>query len=326
MLITYVHGLGLLGIYLPMLRSMFKLFSLLALALPLVSFAQDAPIVKYGRIDRVELPSGYVATRPIDIWLPAGYAPTKRYAVLYMQDGQSLFDSTHSASKTEWQVDETLTGLMRAGKIRDVIVVAIHNTDKNRHAEYWPQKAWGMMEPLYQQKILAQGDGLGKLGMMASAPFADAYVSYIVREIKPFIDKNYSVIPDAANTFIAGSEMGGLVALYALCEHPEVFGGAACLSTHWTGQRVDNTYVPGSLMEYLKKNLPTAGNHKLYFDHGTLGTDKLYAPHQKTADAILLAKKWTPAQWMSKVYPGADNSDKAWGARLATPMTFLLKR
>jgi predicted alpha/beta superfamily hydrolase len=284
-------------------------------------------MTKVGKIVRVDIPSAYVTARPIDIWLPPGYASTKRYSVLYMQDGGALFDSALSPFKVEWKVDETLGALQKAGTIRDVIVVGIHNAGQFRYPEYWPQKAWESMEPMYQQKIMNQGDGLGKLDLMAgSPPFSDNYVNYIVQEVKPYIDKNYSVMPEPENTFIAGSSMGALAALYAICEHPDIFGGAACLSTHWTGQRISNAPVPASFVNYLKKKLPLAASHRIYFDHGTSGQDKMYVAFQKEVDAVLVSKKYTPAHWVTKTFPGADHNERAWAKRLATPMTFLLKK
>jgi enterochelin esterase-like enzyme len=110
---------------------------------------------------------------------------------------------------------------------------------------------------------------------------SDSYLRFIVEEVKPYIDKTYPTISDRDNTFIAGSSMGGLISMYAICEYPEIFGGAACLSTHWPGiMPMDNNPIPESFFSYMEQNLPDPQNHKLYFDYGTETLDAYYLPYQ----------------------------------------------
>ena len=110
---------------------------------------------------------------------------------------------------------------------------------------------------------------------------SDNYLKFIVKELKPFVDKNFSVSSDKANTFIAGSSMGGLISLYAICEYPDVFEGAACLSTHWPGVfNADHNPIPKAFMDYLKKHLPDPKTHKIYFDYGDQTLDAMYGPFQ----------------------------------------------
>lgn len=147
-----------------------------------------------------------------------------------------------------------------------------------------------------------------------------------MKELKPYIDKKYSTFADRANTFIAGSSMGGLISMYAICEYPEVFGGAACLSTHWPGIfQMDNNPVPGVLFSYMKMHLPDPKTHKLYFDYGTATLDALYPPLQNQADDIIRARGYDDKNWMTKEFPGEDHSEKAWHKRLHIPFEFLLK-
>ncbi len=92
----------------------------------------------------------------------------------------------------------------------------------------------------------------------------------MVNELKPFIDSNFATLGDQSNTFVAGSSMGGLISLYAVCEYPDVFGGAACLSTHWPGVfNSEHNPIPAAFIRYLESHLPSPVNHKLYFDYGT---------------------------------------------------------
>jgi len=115
--------------------------------------------------------------------------------------------------------------------------------------------------------------------------------------------------------------------MYAICEYPAVFGGAACLSTHWLGLfSVDNNPIPNAFLEYLKTHLPSPKNHKIYFDYGDQTLDALYAPFQKQADLIMEEKGFTAKNWQTKFFPGEDHSEKAWAKRLDVPFTFLLSK
>ena len=196
--------------------------------------AQQIPSVSCGSINRISnFPSRYVVPRNVDVWLPADYSPTKKYAVLYMQDGQMLFDSTTTWNHLAWNVDRTICLLIAQGNIRNCIVVGIWNTSL-RHPEYFPQKAFYSMTKADRDKILAVGADKGK-PLLGKGPISDNYLKFIIKELKPYIDRHYSTLKDPQNTFIAGSSMGGLISMYAICEYPKVFGGAACMSTHWPG-------------------------------------------------------------------------------------------
>ncbi|MGZ3823208.1 MAG: alpha/beta hydrolase, partial [Mucilaginibacter sp.] len=259
----------------------------------------------------------------VDIWLPDGYSPDKKCSVLYMHDGQALYDSTLMWNKQEWGVDEVLCKLQAENKIKDCIVVGIWNTAK-RHPEYFPQKAfYGMSQP-DQQKILAVGRDKGT-PLVGSGPISDDYLKFLVKELKPYIDTHFSTLRDQQHTFIAGSSMGGLISMYAICEYPKIFGGAACLSTHWTGifTNVDNP-VPDAFLAYLKMHLPSPKNHKIYFDYGSETLDALYKPYQLRADEIMKAAGYTDISWITREFPGADHSEKSWHKRLDIPMLFLL--
>jgi enterochelin esterase-like enzyme len=121
--------------------------------------------------------------------------------------------------------------------------------------------------------------------------------------------------------------MGGLISLYATCEYPDIFGGAACLSTHWPGLfSLENNPVPDVFFMYLKNNLPDPKLHRIYFDHGTETLDAMYAELQSNVDKIMITKGYTKEQWMSKSWPGQDHSEKSWRSRLSTPILFLLKK
>jgi len=269
-----------------------------------------------GTLRRFEaFPSTYVQPRTVDVWLPPGYKKGKKHAVLYMHDGQMLFDSTATWNRQEWGIDESMTELMKDRRIRDVIVVGIWSTNR-RHAEYFPQK------PL---ELLAPKERSSQLSGLIDTPRADDYLRFIVYELKPFIDSAFSTHSGQKDTFIAGSSMGGLISLYALCEYPEVFYGAACLSTHWPGSMNAKTAIPQAFNIYLLKNLPPPQKHRIYFDHGTATLDALYAPYQQMIDATMRLKGYE-GSWITKVFEGGDHTEKAWSRRWTEPALFLLHR
>jgi enterochelin esterase-like enzyme len=146
-------------------------------------------------------------TRRIWVYLPKSYNATKGkiYPVLYMHDGQNLFNE-QTAPFGEWGVDEALDSLQQqTGK--ECIVVGIDNSNEKRMNEYNP----------FNNEKYGKGEG-------------DLYVDFLVKTLKPYIDKNYRTQKDAAHTFIAGSSMGGLISLYALVKYPDVFGTAGIFS------------------------------------------------------------------------------------------------
>ena len=293
-----------------------------------IELIAQLPKPSRGRIERIEnFSSKYVPARNVDVWLPDNYIPSKKYAVLYMHDGQMLFDSSITWNKQEWGVDETLTQLMEKKKIRDCIVVGIWNGGKSRHAEYFPQKPFEALSKEQQKLVYDAYRSGGQSVFSGLAISSDNYLKFLVEELNPFIDKTYNTFTDQSNTFIAGSSMGGLISMYALCEYPNVFGGAACMSTHWPGLlSMDNNPVPSVFFSYLKKHLPSPEQHRIYFDHGTETLDSMYASLQFEVDAIMKQKKYRRSQWISRSWPGQDHSEKSWKSRLEVPVTFLLKR
>jgi enterochelin esterase-like enzyme len=290
-----------------------------------ILYAQKTPKVAYGSIQRYDsLPSQHVAPRNVDVWLPEGYTVENKYDVIYMHDGQMLFDSTNTWNKQEWQVDETVSKLIKENKIRKCIVVGIWNGQKLRHFEYFPQKPF---EAIPEQKRDSIYDDILKNdpGYQGVKMQSDNYLKFLVEELKPLIDERYATYPEKEHTFIAGSSMGGLISMYAICEYPEIFGGAACISTHWPGlYSLENNPVPEAFMNYLAEALPDPVTHKLYFDHGTQTLDALYPSIQKQADSILKSKGYRSKNWVTKIFKGADHSENAWKKRLEIPLIFLL--
>ncbi|MCA0132570.1 alpha/beta hydrolase [Winogradskyella alexanderae] len=275
-----------------------------------------------GQLLRIDsFPSKYIVPRPVDVWLPKNYSKEKRYSVLYMHDGQMLFDSTATWNKQEWKVDEWATKLIKEHKTKDFIVVAIHNIPNIRWKDLFPQKAFSFIEKSVQDQLLEEAVNAGFNPQFNG----DNYLKCLTEEIKPFIDKQYAVYADREHTFIMGSSMGGLMSMYAVSEYPEVFGGAGCISTHWVGAtpKEDNP-LPEAIFKYMEANLPESGTHKLYFDYGDKTLDQHYPQYAPEVDRILKLKGYTTDDSRNLFFEGTDHSENSWNQRLDKPMTFLL--
>ena len=269
--------------------------------------------------------SNYADPRRVVVWLPSGYsARGPKYAVLYMHDGQNLFDTATAAYGMEWQIDETLDRLIQEKKVRPTIVVGIWNTPK-RLQEYVPSKAFNGLPADYRQKIHA---------LYGGDPLSDGYLKFIVRELRPMIDARFNVKTDRADTMIMGSSMGSLISLYAIDEYPRVFGGAGMMSTHWPlfmtpdGKSVgDREYevVSSAFEHYLAPALPDPSTHKLYFDHGSETLDAIYARYQDRVDAVVRRRGYRPwSNMLSLSFPGEKHNEISWASRVAAPLQFLL--
>ncbi len=274
------------------------------------------------RID--DFPSNYIPPRKVDIWLPEGYSKAKKYAVLYMHDGQMLFDSTITWNKQEWKVDEISGQLMADSITKNFIVVAPFNINDLRHSEYFPQKPFESLPEFVRDSLFIEAV---KDNFKLDSVTSDRYLSFIVKELKPYVDANYSVFTNKENTFVAGSSMGGLISMYAICEYPEVFGGAACLSTHWPGgDPYDGDLLANAFFEYLKAKAPSPKTHKFYFDYGTETMDKFYPKYASRVDKIFKDKGYDASNFRNLMFKGEDHSEISWQKRLDIPLRFLLEK
>lgn len=300
-----------------------KIFFLL---LTSIAFGQ-VPKVSTGTIQRIEnFKSNYVDSRNVDVWLPDGYSNTQKYAVLYMHDGQMLYDAETTWNKQAWEVDAIAGKLIQEEKTKPFIVVGIWNNGQKRHPEYFPQKPYESLNPTQKDTITAQLQKAGRTKEVFQ-PISDLYLKFLVTELKPYIDEHFSTLKNRENTVIAGSSMGGLISMYAICEYPEVFGGAACISTHWPGTfSTQNNPIPDAFINYMKDHLPNPKTHTIYFDFGNKTLDALYPDLQKKVDALMQKKSFTNANWSTQFFEGKDHSEKSWAERLHIPLQFLLKK
>lgn len=259
--------------------------------------------------------SGFVSPRTVSVWVPEGYSEKTACSVIYMQDGQMLFDPESTWNGRSWKAEEILGRLIADGTVPPAIIVGIDSTDYRFH-EYFPDKAAAYLPADASRKSLAKHKG-------------DAYLKFLVEELKPFIDARYNTFTDPAHTSIVGSSMGGLISLYAVCEYPAVFGNAGCLSSHVSFALLalgkSNEAWAGSFACYLSETLPSPEGHRVWMDHGTQGLDAAYGPYQKKINAIFQAKGWDENCFCSRVFEGHDHNEDCWSERLPAVLTFLLR-
>ena len=280
----------------------------------------DSAVLKVGAQDIMrhsDFPSQNVDARHIDVWLPADYHTSgEHYPVIYAHDGQNLYNPSFVWNNTDWGVDEALQQMIDEDQTSGAIVVGIWNTSKRR-LEYLPQEAWDLAPEHMQVYIEGQEGG---------QPESREYLKFVVEELKPFIDANYRTKQDRDHTFTMGSSMGGLISMYAVLKYPDVFGAAACLSTHWPLHvDLNDPEATTSFIGFLKGALPAPGEHRIYFDFGTEELDGNYEPHQQMIDAMMTEIGYTQGKdWVTRKFEGAGHSEKYWRERLQIPLGFLL--
>ncbi len=266
----------------------------------------------------------FVDARNVAVWLPKNYSEKEKYAVLYLHDGAMLFDANTTWNKKSWEIDETVQRLLNEKKISNCIIVGIWNNGDYRHSEYFPEKIVKNI-PEATRKIVVEEQLEGK-------PQGDNYLKFIVSELKPFVDKTFASKTDRANTFVGGASMGGLISLYALCEYPEVFGGAICMSTHSPMTRseklamVAESDLASKFRDYLSENLPNPETHRIYMDYGDQTLDVYYKFFQDKIDEVIIKIGYSATTWNTKFFAGDDHSETSWARRLDVPLVFMLNK
>ena len=226
--------------------------------------------------------------RDVIVYLPPGYheQPQRRYPVLYLQDGQNLFDpATSFIPGKYWRMAETAGQLITAGEIQPLLIVGIYHGGKKRVQEY---------TPVPSKKL-----GGGK---------ADRYGRFLVEELKPFIESEYRTLSGAENTGLGGSSLGGLVTLYLGLRFPQVFGKLAVLSPAvWWGGR----WIHGFASQFSKGLRPW-----IWLDIGTREGARIVEDVAKLRD-VLVAKGWTPGRDLHyEEVPGGTHDEEAWAQRV----------
>jgi predicted alpha/beta superfamily hydrolase len=226
--------------------------------------------------------------RTIVVWLPESYETEiqKYYPVLYMHDGQNLFDPNTSYLGIDWQMDETADSLIKQGEIEEIIIVGIYNTP-DRIEEY------------------------------SDTEKGRDYMDFIINDLKPFIDNNYRTIPDRNHTAMMGSSMGGLISFYLIWRYPEIFSKAACLSTSllWNN---------GALLKEIENFTGQKPEIKIYFDNSGKGSEGRMTPHYQELKTLLISKGFEDGVDLESYFDqDGDHSERSWAKRAWRPLKFM---
>ena len=236
--------------------------------------------------------------RTVVVYLPPRYDPNSadRYPVLYLHDGQNVFDRATSFGE-EWHVDESAESLITAGAIEPLIIVGIYNTGEHRVDEYTPTP---------EASVKGRGG------------HADDYGRMLIEELKPFIDLTYKTLPSAASTAMGGSSLGGLVTLHLALRYPTAFSRIAALSPSvWWDDRVLLKEV-----EALPRKLPL----RIWLDAGTNEGEHTIGNARALRDA-LVAKGWTVGEDLAYLeVQGGEHNELSWATRVEPVLRFLFPR
>ena len=250
------------------------------------------PLRRTGQIDRIApRPSQWVTPREVQVWLPPGYAdqPERRYPVLYLHDGQNVFDA-HAAG-AEWQVDEAADDAVRSQATAPMIVVAVASTGA-RLEDYTPQ-------PMTTPEGV-RGGGAARYGR------------YLVDELKPWIDSTYRTQTRRESTAVGGSSLGGLVSLWLLLEHGSTFGAGLVVSPSvWWGH--------GAIVSQVTNAPALLPAPRIWLDVG-VREGRGMVQGARALHKALVARHW-PVQYLEDAHGGHDEA--SWAARVPAMLRFL---
>jgi predicted alpha/beta superfamily hydrolase len=253
--------------------------------------AQAGELRKHTQVRSKYLP----AARDIVVYLPGAYRQDsrRRFSVLYMQDGQNLFDPATSFAGTDWRMGPTADWLIREGRIRPLVIVGIYNTGKQRIREYTPARA----------KKLGGGG-------------ADRYGKMLLEEIMPAVASEYRILPGPANTGLGGSSLGALLTIYLGLRFPRVFGRLAVLSPSvWWADRW--------IVSFAKRVRPAKARPRIWLDVGTNEAEHTTEDARLLRD-VLLKKGWQDGRDLRYTeIEGAQHNEAAWAQRVGPFLEFL---
>ncbi len=294
----------------------------------------QVPISSFGNITRMAIASENLGGRVIvDVWTPEEYDADsdKRYPVVYAHDGQNLFDPSFTFAGVPWGIDKACSQLADDPDFVMPIVVGINNRGAEglRPNDYFPENALDYISSDQVENTYIY-DTCNDIFL------GNEEAAFVADELKPLIDCLYNTEPGMSTTFAMGSSMGALASMYLLCEYPQIFGGAACMSTHWIGSLNLNTdysmnddeVCANAILQYLSEHIPSDGLHRLYFDQGTEGWDAGYIKYENIARKIVRDKGYTEESGKLYTYDakGAGHNEWFWQQRVKIPLKFLLSK
>lgn len=268
--------------------------------------AGEVPLSRTGTIERLgKVASAHVSARDVQVWLPPGYErdTTRRYPVLYLHDGQNMFDA--QAAGAEWQVDEAAEKGVASGRLRPFIIVAVASNE-TRTLDYTPTEMTIPAERLGRPAPERQGGG------------AAAYARFLVEELKPAIDARFRTRPGVADTAVGGSSFGGLMSMWLALHHPQTFGAALVVSPSvWWDDRF--------LLRDAAATMPEP-RPRLWVDMGALeGEQAVVLARELTA--LLRQRGWSEANGSLRFVEDArgQHDEASWARRVPAMLDFLYR-
>ena len=226
--------------------------------------------------------------RDIRVWLPADYdqTPERKYPVIYMHDGQNLFDANTCACQAEWSIDENMNTLIRKHQIQEAIVIGV-DTNGDRFSEY---------------DFMQRGE---------------LYGQFLTHTLKPWVDAKFRTLSDRGHTYLMGSSMGALISLSLVWHFPEYFSKAAGLSLPaW----IHSNVIYQIITAQTKPTLP----FEFYIDHGDAGADVGYEQPVRDFLEHLSRLGVQPSQINYQIFPYADHWEADWARRVEIPLKWML--
>ncbi len=262
-----------------------------------------APHQITGNYKRVQVAGApFVPQRELIVWLPAGYdagvKAGKKYPVLYMFDGQNIFEK-HEGVPDEWKADETVTALIAAGKIEPLVIVAIPNAGTARMREYMPVKALPNNEPA-----------------------ADEFIAWLASEAVPRVQKLFAVESEPSRAGVGGSSLGADIAIEAVNKHPELFGMALLESPALRAGNPDawNSWL-GQIQHWPKKAFIGVGTRENANQEDGSPDNKAYVESAKNLEGLIKSKGGGATELV--IDPGAVHNEGAWAKRLDRALEYL---
>ena len=233
--------------------------------------------------------------RDLIVYVPPRYheQPDRRFPVLYLHDGQNLFDpATSFVPGMDWHVGHTADDFILTGAVEPLVIVGIYNVGKARINEYTPTKAPRL--------------GGGR---------ADRYAKFLLQEVMPFIQREYRVLEGPQHTGIGGSSLGGLLSLYVGLKYPEIFGRLVALSPSvWWNQLVIHRFVAAAQVR---------PRPRIWLDIGTREGPRIVQQVEQFRD-VLLQKGWQLGHDLQfQIIEGAEHNEGAWAQRVGPFLQFL---
>lgn len=288
--------------------------------------------VSFGELESFVIESDY-DTRKIQIYYPNNKKIDSDTLFILMNDGEELFNAAESWHNMEWGIDEKIEEMNLNESELNFVIIAIHSAKKGnrffvdetkRYAEYFPKESIPYFDSGFKKRRYQEWVNKNNL----------YYLEFLTEDVIPFVEDKFDILLNNKNLGIIGASMGGLAALNALIEHPDLFGFAGCISTHWVGIKpFEYVLLPlvgkingdddtaNAIISYIEDNITNIDDQKIYFDHGTIGLDSLYSTPQGRVNKILDSKS---KDYKYLVFDGYDHYAPEFGSRFDSVLEYLV--